>query len=115
MAQQATKQTGSQSIKNTTKPGDKYDKNGNPIKDYSDVGVQVINNGTLIDKPMVKQISADQMETIGNERKMLQFTVGETYYLVKSYKVLKKKDGTPVEDPFAVGIYKPRMNYPTVL
>ena len=82
---------------------------------YSKVGIQIKNNGSLVDRAFPKTLSADTMDAIAKERTKLNYTKGETYYLGKSYKVTKDKDGNKLSEPFSVGNYRPKQHYSVVI
>mgnify|MGYP003118541821 CR=1 FL=1 len=109
--------TNEQTISNTsdmsTITGTKPD--GSVKYAYSTIGIQIKNNGSLVDRPFPKTLSADTMDEIAKERTKLQYTKGETYYLIKSYTVKKSKDGTKLPEPFSVGNYRPRQHYSIVI
>ena len=82
---------------------------------YSEVGVKITNNGSLVDRPFPKTLSADTMDEIAKERTKLNYVEGETYYLSKSYTVKKDKNGNKLPEPFSVGNYRPRQHYSVVI
>ena len=82
---------------------------------YSEVGVKITNNGSLVDRPFPKTLSADTMDEIAKERTKLNYVEGETYYLSKSYTVKKDKNGEKLPEPFSVGNYRPRQHYSVVI
>ncbi len=82
---------------------------------YSEIGVKITNNGSLVDRPFPRTLSADTMDRIAKERTKLNYVKGETYYLSKSYTVKKDKHGEKLPEPFSVGNYRPRTHYSVVI
>ena len=91
------------------------DSDGNLTYAYSEIGIQIKNNGSLVDRAFPKSLSPDTMNAIAKERTKLNYTKNETYYLGKSYTVTKDKQGNKLPEPFSVGNYRPRQHYSVVI
>ena len=75
-------------------------------------GMSKENRDTLL---KLRRHMIEAMDEIAKERTKLQYTKGETYYLIKSYTVKKSKDGNKLPEPFSVGNYRPRQHYSVVI